>query len=272
MVYGGDKMKKIDIDEQKKMLVEILKYVDSVCRKNNIKYSLIGGSLIGAIRHNGIIPWDDDIDIGLLPSEFEKLMECLKKEKNENYHLLDVDMEQSYYYPFAKVIKSSTYGYEDNLKKIKDYGVYIDIFKYNNLPNDKDEISRFYKKLMRIRRRLAQTFCYYSRISIVRLIRRITCRFDSNRIARKYIAYSERYNNIDSKYIMCNWPAYGLPNEIIDKSCFDNYIDIDFEGEKIMIVSDYDNLLKGVFGDYMKLPPEEKRITHHHMEMYKKKD
>ena len=70
--------KEITIDEQKKILIKILAYVDNICRKNNIKYSLIGGSLIGAIRHNGFIPWDDDIDIILMPKEYKKLICALK--------------------------------------------------------------------------------------------------------------------------------------------------------------------------------------------------
>ena len=70
-------MKKIELPEQKKLLVEMLKYITDICDKYNIKYSLIGGSLIGAIRHKGIIPWDDDIDIILMPEEYDKLINAL---------------------------------------------------------------------------------------------------------------------------------------------------------------------------------------------------
>ena len=77
-------MKKISIKEQQLLLIEMLDYITKICDKNNINYSLIGGSLIGAIRHKGMIPWDDDIDIILMPNEYEKLIDILKK-KNDKY-------------------------------------------------------------------------------------------------------------------------------------------------------------------------------------------
>ena len=81
-------MKKMSIEEQRQVMVEILKYFDTLCRKNNIKYSLIGGTLIGAIRNKGIIPWDDDIDIILDKENYKKIIDILKHDNNSKYILL----------------------------------------------------------------------------------------------------------------------------------------------------------------------------------------
>lgn len=140
-------MKEINIDNSKKVMIDILTYIDNICRKNNIKYTLVGGSLIGAIRHKGIIPWDDDIDIGLLPGEYEKLIKCLKASNNEKYKLLDIDTEPTYYYPYAKLIDNRTICKELYLKGIDNYGIFVDIFKYNNIPNDTEEIKKIMKNV-----------------------------------------------------------------------------------------------------------------------------
>ena len=258
--------------EQKKILIDILHYFDNVCRKNNIKYTLIGGSLIGAIRHKGIIPWDDDIDVGLLSDEYDKLIDCLKNDNNKKYKLLDVYNETTYYYPFAKLIDCDTYGYEDGYKKINGYGVYIDIFKYNNVPDEYKEIEKYDKKLKKIKRALGRTLRYDSSNYIFRMYRKIVSKVNSNKIAKKYINYSEKYNNMNCNKVMACWTAYKLKNEILPKSYFEKYIDTKFENIKVMIVAEYDKVLKNVFGNYMELPPVDKRVTHHHMTMYRKND
>ena len=110
----------------------MLKKFDSFCVDNNIKYSLIGGSLIGAIRNKGIIPWDDDIDIILMPDEYEKLLLALKKTKF-NYRFIGYSNMDDYSVPGYKFVNDETYIVENNIKK--EYGIFIDVFKYNYIPD-----------------------------------------------------------------------------------------------------------------------------------------
>ena len=123
-------MKELTSKEHKETLIKMLDFINKICVKNNINYTLIGGSLIGAVRHKGIIPWDDDIDIGLLHDDYVKLLELLRKNENQEFKLFD-DCVDGYYYPYAKLVSQKTILVEENLKKIENYGAFIDIFEYN---------------------------------------------------------------------------------------------------------------------------------------------
>lgn len=263
-------MKEIGLEEQKKILVNMLAYIDSICRKNNIKYTLIGGSLIGAVRHHGIIPWDDDIDIGLLPEEYDKLMYYLKNDNSCQYRLLDVDTEPSYYYPFAKLVDLKTTGYENRCKKIKNYGVYVDIFKYNTIPEDVNLINKYYDYCDKLKVKMFRSFINESDNFFKNILHKFLSLQNSNKIARKYIIHSEKYNNEIFNNVMINWTPYGAAKETHLSDSFKEYIDVDFENIKVMIIKDYDRVLKTTFGDYMSLPPVEKQVTHHTMRMFRK--
>lgn len=261
-------MKEISLKEQKKILVEILNYIDNIARKNHIKYSLIGGSLIGAVRHSGIIPWDDDIDIGLLPSEYDRLIQVIKKDNNGRYKLLDVESEPSYYYPFAKVIDTRTTGYEIDCKEINNYGVYVDIFKYNYISDNETEIKDYYDKRAKMQNSLFKSFINDSNNIPKKIYHKIMSKRNSVNIAKKYIEFSEQYNDKEMNNVMINWTPYGYKKETHSKKSFEEYIDVKFENIDVMILKDYDKVLKTTFGDYMTPPPKEKQITHHSMKMY----
>jgi lipopolysaccharide cholinephosphotransferase len=262
-------MKTIDLKEQKEILVNILKYIDGVCRKNKIQYTLVAGSLIGAIRHKGFIPWDDDIDIGLLPHNYDKLMKCLKADGNPQYRLLTVDTEKTYYYPFAKVVATYTSGYENGCKKIKDYGVYVDIFKYNYLPDDLKKTKDYYNKLMSIKRKLGKSIYNTTRHLILKPLVWIRSRKNSRKLAKDFIVFSEQFNNKKGTRVMGNWPDHNITECVLPANIFDKYVDAKFENIDVMIVKEYDFMLRKVFGDYMKLPPKEEQISHHNMTIYR---
>ena len=261
-------MKVIDNSQYKTVLLGILHYINDISERNGIKYTLVGGSLIGAVREGGIIPWDDDIDIGLLPDEYDKLIEAIKKDKNPRYIILDAEVEHTYYYPFAKVIDTKTTGYEIGYKKINGFGAYVDVFKYNELPNDDIKIDKYYKKRQRIVDSLFRSANISNKSAIKSAYHKLMSKRDSNRIAKKHIKFSEKYNRSGGKKCMINWTPYGAKRETHDREIFSDYRKIDFDGVEAMIVKDYDVLLRRTFGDYMTPPPKEKQITHHHMKMY----
>ena len=109
-------MKKMTEKEAKQCMINILSYIDNICRKNKINYSIYYGSLIGAIRHKGIIPWDDDIDIILLKEDYDKLIKILKTQNNE-YKILDETTDTKCVLPFAKLVNTKTYIEQDNINK-----------------------------------------------------------------------------------------------------------------------------------------------------------
>ncbi|MBQ8659839.1 MAG: LicD family protein [Bacilli bacterium] len=260
-------MKEINLKEHKKILVEMLDYIHNICIDNDIKYSLLGGSLIGAIRHKGIIPWDDDIDIVLEHSEYMKLIDILKK-TDSKYKLLDVD-SKNYLYPFAKLIDTRTVLFEDGFKSIDDYGVYLDIFEYNNFPNNKI-LGLIHYKIIMFYRFLIWKYSIEKCNSkgFKRLLTFLLRKINNKVLLKGYNLINRFYNHFKCDNYMSNWIAYGLYKEIQSKSFFKSFKIVKFENIDAMITEDYDGILKTSFGDYMKLPPKEKRILPHKNRIY----
>lgn len=263
-------MKQMDLQEMKKIQIEMLKYLDSVCRKNDIKYSLIGGSLIGAIRHKGMIPWDDDIDIILLRDEYNKLVTILENTNSENYKVLTYENTLEYKYPYAKLVDMRTYMYEHDTNKVADLGVYVDIFAYDYLPASNFERKLWYYKrdiVKRFNREkiLNHSYCNNIKVKVIRML--LKC-FPTLGNPKCYDKISQQYNKRKTEYLLSNWPAYGYDKELQFARNFEEFIDGEFEGLKIMIFKNYDDILSTTFGDYMKFPPLEKRVSHHKYDVF----
>lgn len=269
-------MKKILIEEHKQILISLLKYITEVCLKNDIKYTLIGGSLIGSIRNKGIIPWDDDIDIILLPEDYERLIKVLQK-SNNRYTLLNNSINNEYYYPFCKLTDNRTIMKEKCQKSINGYGIYLDIFRYNYISNF--TIIRFFqyyyivflKKLL-----AASTFdkkiIKEQKNIIKRFKNYVSIKIGTQRILRYMDYFYRKTNKKRTKYLLSNWPTYGLKKEIQKTNNFENYKIVKFENIDAMITENYDTVLKTTFGDYMKLPPKEKRVSNHSFIAYWRDD
>ena len=126
----------LKLEEMKKVEIEILKKIDEVCSENNIVYSLAGGSAIGAVRHKGFIPWDDDIDIMMLREDYDKLQNVMNDKDYKGIKLLSINNDENFPYPYMKAVSLNTTGKEIGIDKIKDYGVFIDIFPVDKVPTD----------------------------------------------------------------------------------------------------------------------------------------
>ncbi len=260
-------MRNIDIIEYKKVLIGILNYINDVCKKSNINYSLIGGSLIGAIRHKGIIPWDDDIDIILMPDEYDKLINELKKANKGRYRLIDVDVDNNYYLPYAKLVDTKTVAIEKGTKKIDNYGVFVDIFKYTYLP-DNDFIRKIYLARYKFMLDIIHGFGKLNKEdNILKRIRTyLSKKISTCKYIKRFDRYSRKYNN--TTYIISNWPVYGQKKEIQFSKNMKKYSIVNFEKGTAMITENYDEILKTTFGDYMTPPPLENQIAHHNICSY----
>lgn len=265
----------ISLDELKIALVKMLKQFDKICRDNNIKYTFIGGSLIGAVRHHGIIPWDDDIDVALTPDEYDKLLSVIKKNRKVgDYVFMDNDYNSSYYYPFIKLVDTKSVVIEDRVKQINNYGIFIDIFRYNNVP--KNFIMRkiyWYKLMFGIAMISGYATVEYKKKDKYFLVKKIgkiaTMIFGLKRCISWFNKSTSKYNKKNTGFKMLSWPAYGLIKETQNADYFKDYIDCEFDGINAMICANYDKILTNTFGNYMELPPIEKRINHN-MKAYKK--
>ena len=136
------KTKKITSQEMMQIQIKILEYIIDICDKNNIEYFMIGGSLICTIRHNGFIPWDDDIDIALLREDYNRLLNILSKTQNTQYKVIDKTTQKDYFYPFFKVMDKTTILKEKKFKEIKEYGIYVDVFAIDGLPKEEKLLNK----------------------------------------------------------------------------------------------------------------------------------
>lgn len=266
-------MKELTTDELKKIQLDILVAVADFCEQNGIQYWLDSGTLLGAVRHKGYIPWDDDIDVGMLREDYDKFL-ALFNQKQSRYVAITHETDPDFYLPHMKVFDPSTILYEPNEDGCKFY-VNIDIFVYDNAPDDDKAVKKMYdlrdkwrkkffvqnqdkfmtggagKKFLKKARRLVYTiFGLYSK-------------------KKDYVALqienSKKYANAQTKRVG-NFTSY--TRIATDKSVFNSFVDVEFEGRKFKAPAGYDEWLRNFYGDYMQLPPENKRVSHHSFKAY----
>ncbi|MHC6536962.1 LicD family protein [Latilactobacillus sakei] len=267
-------MQEISVNEEKKLIVEILAYIDRIATQNNIHYSLGGGTLLGAVRHKGFIPWDDDADIMLAREEYEKLISILK-EKDE-YKLLVNDYNhpntENEWNPslYAKLVDKRTFGVSCNHEQ-EGFGVFVDIFPIDGLPKDKNERESFKKDILNAMKIAQESSLKYYWLSTSRnktILKKVYLfpRFLKNRLQGPMKMKLIRINKKMQTYSVAQSELIGwlgtMYDEAYPKVLFDSYDYIDFEGVKLSVIRNYDLYLKDLYGNYMELPPENKRINH----------
>lgn len=265
----------ISLPEQQKILLEMLRFLDRICRKNKIKYSLINASLIGAIRHQGFVPWDDDIDVVLTKENYDKLKKILDKETGRYQTLKQGKGGERY--GFLKLIDTHTQALEKNRPKFNpNYGIYIDITCYYPTSDGKKEQSKQFRKLkllfsLYLRRKIF--FKEEPLSKIILCLGKNACSkiLGYNRINRRYNKLLNKYSD-GKKYVISNWPVYGFENEIQLAKNTEEYIDVKFEGVTVMVFKEYDEILKTIYGDYMKMPPKNKRVPKHNITAWWRED
>lgn len=259
-------MKAIEVDELKQIQLDILKFVDAFCKKNNLRYFLAYGTLLGAVRHQGYIPWDDDIDILMFREDYEKFVTTFKDSK---YKVFATEVNHNYPYPFAKVGDTRTY-FEEEIKDVIDTGVNIDVFPLDYLPKDKIEKIRkkrnllqkiwIAKRLPRLKRR------GFLKNVILGVSQFLLSIIPVGTIVKKMEDNAKKFNLTNSS--VCGNIAYGYDPDIYPSSDFQDTIELHFEDSMFPCPANYDDVLKIMYGDYMQLPPEEKRVSHHHFIAY----
>ena len=266
-----------EIREIQKVQLEILLDFDRICKKHNIKYQLFAGTLLGAIRHNGFIPWDDDIDLCLTRDEYNKFIEISKQELNKEYFLQTYDTDRYYYKQLARIRKNNTLMLQDLYSGLDmHHGICISLMPLDNVvPGTlKGDFHRIlYQLLLNI----------FSRINDTRSLDSCKKRTGFKKNAKILLHYIFKiipkkktdsfhtkiacmFNNKETQYIthLTNgatkkrYYAYMMKREE-----FYDVIEGDFEGYKFPIPRNYHYLLSNLYGDYMKLPPEEKQKPHH---------
>lgn len=252
-------------EECKNTLIELLRNVADICDKHQLVYNLSYGSMLGAIRHKGFIPWDDDIDITLPRKDYEMLIKILKTQKEcEWMTVLDSNIN-GYYYPFAKVVDSRTCAkMEDN---ITEHGIWIDVFPLDNLPNNEKKAKRYiFKCLIKRSVIISMTTDFKSKnLGKKRFLKHVLKIYAQIRgpenIRNSFIHYMKKYEDLECEYIACLFSPYGQNERVkkIDMLKRNKYI---FEGLEFWGPADFDKYLSRLYGDYMTLPSKDKQNNH----------
>lgn len=260
-------MIKIEIEELKRIQLEILIQVRDFCDKNKLMYFLAYGTLLGAVRHKGYIPWDDDIDIMMPRKDYEIFINSFNGNVS-NMKVAAPELDKNYYAPYANVFDLRTSLNEPYLHhRINNMGVKIDLFPIDSVPDDHEKYLKLCKRtklLNSLRGIKVSRLSYYSGITKIKLvIMKLACslipfHYIHNLIMLNGQAYNQKETNfVDITVFMT------IINRRFPKDVINNFTEVEFEGLKFKAPKDYDKCLKSLFGDYMKLPPVEKRIALH---------
>lgn len=248
--------------------LDILKDIDSFCKKYSINYSLYGGTLIGAVRHQGFIPWDDDIDIVMTRSEYTEFCNTWAADPLEGYYLENFETDDYTQNTHSKIRKNGTMLLSDiEDENIGHHGIWIDIFVMDKISYGPagTEILKKGKKMIL----LAKANGYFPgenwKLKIARALLRIV--YPSSYRKRKLheIANLLRANDTMTKtdYYRCDMCMLSYLNVRFPGETGKEYTTLPFEGKNYQVFSNYNEVLEVMYGDYMKMPPEEERVCKH---------
>ena len=264
--------KKLDIDEIKEVELGVMDYIHNICREKGINYSLAYGSLLGAVRHRGFIPWDDDLDIALKRDQYDQLYQAILDDNNSIYKVVSWENDSRYPYPFYRVYDSRTV-YENNyIQNDIELGICVDVFPFDDYKDVNKEITK-----LDMYRRLSVYTLYGIRNketgikNIIRYLMLVVFRLTRVKTWNKKLNDCSRVS-VNSEYIDYLMESKKYSTKL-DAKALDEVVEYKFEDRVYNIPKDYDYILTTIYGsDYMEIPPLEKRIQHDDFVAYIKKE
>jgi lipopolysaccharide cholinephosphotransferase len=268
MILSNNDLRRLQLKQ-----LDILDQIVKICKEENITYFFVGGTLLGAVRHKGFIPWDDDIDIGMPRKDYDRFLSICEEKLGDNYIVACILNNKYHWLPFTKImLKNTIYkeSYKGNIKYNGPVGIWVDIFPLDNAKKQlsifnsiraflvrifkiilfkKNNFEGFNKFLAKIVIFLAKPF---SKKTIQILLD------NSMKIGKDHDEY---------KYFISLGSTYNYKKETILKEKYLPVKELQFEGKIYNAPNDYDYILKRIYGDYMKLPPLEERVNHNPIEI-----
>lgn len=272
--------KPLALEEIQKANLETLKFISKICDQEGIKYILAYGTLIGAIRHKGFIPWDDDLDIMIPRPDYDRLVSYFNEHREEltPYRAMNMDNTPGYPHMITRIC-DTRYRIDVDNENDCGMGLFVDCVCIDGCGNSYVEANKIMdgvkkychliflserKKLelgttKGVKRKLVKPFAYF----YAKLI-------GTQRLVKKLLSLVDTSSYGQSKYVACLiWPTY-FNREILKKEYLEERVLVDFEDAKFYAPRDYDGYLRQLYGDYMTPPPEKDRIYHHFYTAYRK--
>lgn len=269
--YDDDTLKRVQ-----KLELSILKDFINVCEKHNLTYFALAGTGIGALRHKGFIPWDDDIDVGLPRNDYEKLLTVFQKEYSQKYTVGNAETLQNYPLMTSRIMIKGTKFVDESLKNLDcELGIFLDVYALDNVPDDDKLLKKqawstwFWSKILILYyiarpvlpfRGIAKKAAHFLCMVVHGLLKLF--RISPHWLYKKCKQASTKYNETETKRMayMCDTNPY---INLVNKETSFPLVQYDFEDIKLNFPRDIKEMLTFVYGDYMQLPPVEKRKNHY---------
>lgn len=250
-----------------KKLLPMLSWFHEFCVDNNMNYYLLGGTMLGAARHQGFIPWDDDIDVGMPRKDYEAFLKGTKGKRFGAYVVEGIDTDHNdFYYGYSKIYNIETTLIENTRYKIK-RGIYIDLFPLDGVGNDESEISAVFNPILRKYQLLLARTCairenrkWYKNL-VIRCARSLPF-IDNKKLMLQIDEMCKTHDYSKCDYIGNFYGNWGI-REVVKKEVMGTPTLYRFENLLVYGASDYNAYLTSLYGEWRKLPPKEKQVTHH---------
>lgn len=266
-------MKELTLQEIKEVEIELLRRFHSFCVENNIRYFISHGTLLGALRYKGFIPWDDDLDVLVPREDYDRLLAIYLDD--ERFKLFAPEKDRSYFYPYAKYCDMTTRKTESSYDNGLELGIDIDVFPLDHWDDDlekaKAEVKyqRRYMKFLGLSKLRKPDSLNPVKRFVKGIVMKAIKLHRSEFYVAKIIGGAHKPEQKGSRYMGSKaWNVYG-ERDILPAEVFAEAVELEFEGQKFFAPVGYDTFLTSLYGDYLPEPPVEKRKTHHSFKAYK---
>ena len=263
------------MNELQQKQLDLLKEFIKVCDKHNLKWFLIGGSTLGAIRHKGFIPWDDDIDLGMPREDYDKFMELQYEFEGTPFFIQNFKSDPCYIYNYGKLRDSSTTFIENFYKNHRiNHGIWLDIFPIDGISREMKEPKKLAYKIRYIwfqvwlaylpaLRRKVRKETWFKDI-LLNIVAGLFYIFDIAHYRNKKVERYIRKIPLSEAKMAANCFGFNMKKEAMDANIFKETIKVPFEDIEVNVVKDYDTYLRNIYGEYMTPPPADKQVGHHY--------